>query len=66
MALSFLELAEEDCFGHAYIFHPCDMTRWPRGLGDVHRPQTWDLPTAELKCIGSCSHARSQEPDKLS
>ena len=20
--LSFLELAEEDCFGHAYVFHP--------------------------------------------
>ena len=24
MALSFLELAE-DCFGHAYVFHPCDV-----------------------------------------
>ena len=23
--LSFLELAEEDCFGHAYVFHPCDV-----------------------------------------
>ena len=23
--LSFLELAEEDCFGHANVFHPCDM-----------------------------------------
>ena len=23
--LSFLELAEEDCFGHAYIFRPCDV-----------------------------------------
>ena len=23
IALSFLELAEEDCFGHAYVFHPC-------------------------------------------
>ena len=23
--LSFLELAEEDCFGHAYVFHSCDM-----------------------------------------
>ena len=22
IALSFLELAEEDCFGHAYVFHP--------------------------------------------
>ena len=22
--LSFLELAEEDCFGHAYVFYPCD------------------------------------------
>ena len=25
IALSFLELAEEDCFGHAYVFHPCDV-----------------------------------------
>ena len=25
IALSFLELAEEDCFGHVYIFHPCDV-----------------------------------------
>ena len=25
IALSFLELAEEDCFGHANVFHPCDM-----------------------------------------
>ena len=25
ITLSFLELAEEDCFGHAYVFHPCDM-----------------------------------------
>ena len=23
--LSFLELAEEDYFGHAYVFHPCDV-----------------------------------------
>ena len=23
--LSFLELAEEDAFGHAYVFHPCDV-----------------------------------------
>ena len=23
IALSFFELAEEYCFGHAYIFHPC-------------------------------------------
>ena len=23
IALSFLELAEEDCFRHAYVFHPC-------------------------------------------
>ena len=23
--LSFLELAEEDCFGHAYVFHPCEV-----------------------------------------
>ena len=25
IALSFLELAEEDCFGHAYVFHPSDV-----------------------------------------
>ena len=25
IALSFSELAEEDCFGHAYVFHPCDV-----------------------------------------
>ena len=25
IALSFLELAEEDCFGHANAFHPCDV-----------------------------------------
>ena len=27
IALSFLELAEEDCFGYAYVFqfHPCDV-----------------------------------------
>ena len=27
IALSFLELAEEDCFGHAYIFNPCDASK---------------------------------------
>ena len=25
ITLSFLELAEEHCFGHAYVFHPCDV-----------------------------------------
>ena len=25
IALSLFELAEEDCFGHAYVFHPCDV-----------------------------------------
>ena len=25
IALSFLEIAEEDCFWHAYVFHPCDV-----------------------------------------
>ena len=25
IALSFLELAEEDCFEHMYVFHPCDV-----------------------------------------
>ena len=26
IALSFLELAEEDCFRHANVFHRCDVT----------------------------------------
>ena len=25
IAYSFLELAEEDCFGHAYVYRPCDV-----------------------------------------
>ena len=25
IALSFLEIAEEDCFGHEYVFHPRDV-----------------------------------------
>ena len=25
IVFSFLELNEEDCFGHAFIFHPCDV-----------------------------------------
>ena len=25
ITLSFSELAEEDCFGHAYVFHLCDV-----------------------------------------
>ena len=25
ITLSFLELAEEYCFGHAYVFNPCDV-----------------------------------------
>ena len=25
IALSLLEFADEDCFGHAYVFHPCDV-----------------------------------------
>ena len=25
IALFFFELAEEDCFGHANVFYPCDM-----------------------------------------
>ena len=31
IALSFLELAEEDCFGHVYVFHPLDVAS-PRQL----------------------------------
>ena len=26
IALSSLELTEEDCFGHAYVFHPCEVS----------------------------------------
>ena len=25
IAHSFLKIAEENCFGHAYVFHPCDV-----------------------------------------
>ena len=25
IAVSFLELVEDDCFGDAYVFHPCDV-----------------------------------------
>ena len=35
IALSFLELAEEDCFGHAYVFHPCDVAT----LAQLHLKQ---------------------------
>ena len=35
VAISFLELTEEDCFGHAYVFHPCDVA----SLGQVHLKQ---------------------------
>ena len=35
IALSFLELAEEDCFWHAYVFHPCDLA----SLAQLHLKQ---------------------------
>ena len=35
MALSFLELAEEDCFGHAYVFRPSDVA----SLAQLHLKQ---------------------------
>ena len=35
IALSFLELAEEDCFGRAYVFHPCDVA----SLAQLHLKQ---------------------------
>ena len=35
IALSSLELAEEDCFGHAYVFHPCDVA----SLAQLHLKQ---------------------------
>ena len=31
----FLELAEEDCFGHVHVFHPCDMA----SPGQLHLKQ---------------------------
>ena len=34
-AFSFLELAEEDLFGHAYVFHPCDVA----SLAQLHLKQ---------------------------
>ena len=35
IALSFLELPEEDCFGHAYVFHSCDVA----SPGQLHLKQ---------------------------
>ena len=35
ITLSFLELAEEDCFGHANVFHPCDVA----SLAQLHLKQ---------------------------
>ena len=35
IALSFLEFAEEDCFGHANVFHPCDVA----SLAQLHPKQ---------------------------
>ena len=35
IALSFLELAEEDCFRHAYVVHPCDVA----SLAQLHLKQ---------------------------
>ena len=35
ITLSFLELTEKDCFGHAYIFHPYDMA----SLAQLHLKQ---------------------------
>ena len=35
ITLSFLELVEVDCFGHAYVFHPCGVT----SPGQLHLKQ---------------------------
>ena len=37
IAHAFLELAEEDCFGHEYVFHPCDMV----SPAQLHLKQDW-------------------------
>ena len=46
ITLSFLELAEEDGFGHAYVFHPCDVVS-PAQLhlkqGGLHAGQVGSL-----------------------
>ena len=35
ITLSVLELAEEDCFGHAYVLHPCEVA----GQAKLHLTQ---------------------------
>ena len=35
IALSFLELAEKDCFGHVHVFHPYDVV----SPGQLHLKQ---------------------------
>ena len=46
IALSFLELAEEDCFGHPYVFHPYDDTspaQMPLKQDDIYVGRTGSL-----------------------
>ena len=54
IALSFLELAEEDCFGHACVFNPCDVAR-PAQLqlmqDGLHAEQTGSLQDFFLRHV---------------
>ena len=52
--LFYLELAEEDCFGHAYIFHPYDVACPAQLHLKQHGLQAWqagppeDLPVRHV------------------
>ena len=48
IALSFFVFAEEDCFGHAYVFHPCDMA----GPAHLHLKQD-GLYAGQAGCLDS-------------
>ena len=46
IALSFLELAEEDCFWHAYVFHPSNVA----SLAQLHLKQD-GLNAGQAGCL---------------
>ena len=47
ITLSFFELAEKDCFGRAYVFHPCDVA----SLAQLHLKQD-GLYTGQAGSLG--------------
>ena len=55
IALSFLELAEEDWFGHAYVFHRCDVANPAQLHWSGHVSRMEDIVYACLKQSSSAS-----------